>query len=85
MSEIGLAIGTLILLSFLTLRWRSGRSSTARARRDRDARVSMQAMTELVTELAPTLRDTAMVTAPQSCADRGHVWASPCGKRVYIN
>lgn len=45
----------------------------------------MQAMTDMITELAPSLRDTAMVTAPQSYPDRGHVWASPCGKRVYIN
>lgn len=85
MSEIGLALGTLVL-AFLLIRWRqSRRFGRDSARRQRDEPVSMQAMTDMITELAPSLRDTAMVTAPQSYPDRGHVWASPCGKRVYIN
>lgn len=85
MSEIGLAIGTTLMLAYLMFRWRSVRPSALASRGDQGPPVSMQAMTEMVTELTPTLRNAAMVTAPQSYPDRGHIWASPCGKRVYIN
>ena len=85
MSEIGLALGALVL-AFLLTRWRRGWApGRDLIRRERDEPVSLQAMAEMITELTPSLRDTAMVTAPQSYPDRGHVWASPCGKRVYIN
>lgn len=55
--------------------------------------VSLEDMSGLVNELAPTLRPASRVAAPQASAfaaghnpnDAGHIWSSPCGKRVYIN
>lgn len=83
MSEIGVAVGAILLILFF-VRWHRGSLATPR-RLGAEEQVTMEAMTEMVAELTPSLRETAMVTAPQSLPDRGHVWASPCGKRVYIN
>lgn len=54
--------------------------------------VTLEDMSGLVNELAPTLRPASRVAAPQSAtfptqnpAEAGHIWSSPCGKRVYIN
>jgi hypothetical protein len=74
------------MLAFLFVRLRRARLLGPRsARWQKTERVTLEAMNEMISDLAPTLRETAMVTAPQSYVDRGHVWASPCGKRVYIN
>jgi hypothetical protein len=82
--EIGLAIGVLMLAFLVVRRHRAVRANVKSRRASQDS-VSLDAMSEMISELAPTLRETAKVTAPQSHTDRGHVWASPCGKRVYIN
>lgn len=85
MSEIGLAVGAL-LLAFLLFQLRQARALKSYPLRwDGAGRVTLEEMDEVVSELTPTLRQTAMVTAPQTFPDRGHVWSSPCGKRVYIN
>lgn len=84
-SEIGLVVGAMVLSMLLVHFRRKRLAGSGRWRRVDRAGVSLAAMTEMVAELTPTLRQTAMVTAPQSSVERGHVWASPCGKRVYIN
>ena len=85
MAQIGLAVGAIMLCLLLTHFRQRRLAYSRRLRRAARENITLEAMTDMVTELAPTLRETAMVTAPQSLPDRGHVWASPCGKRVYIN
>ena len=47
--------------------------------------VSTEEMSEMVKDLAPTLRPSERVTAPSFPIQSNHVWDSPSGKRVYIN
>ncbi len=86
MSEIGLAVVTMVF-ALVMVRWRKARlRSTKLGGLEQSEGVSMLAMTEMISDLSLTLPGTGeLVTAPQSYPDRGHVWASPCGKRVYIN
>lgn len=87
MSEIGIAVGTLLLLVlFVSVRRsRAPRRLPARLAEDRGS-VSMQDMTARVSDLTPALLSSAArVTAPQLPIERGHVWASPNGRRVYVN
>lgn len=89
-SELGLALVAL-LVTFLFGRWRRARiAKSILTQWKSDESVSFQDMHDLVAELAPTLGEQAMVPTPpvaQDVApvDRGHIWSTPCGKRVYMN
>jgi hypothetical protein len=85
LSQIGWAIAALLLAVVLGWLYRVRAARLGTFRRHPAGHVTLEDMGELISELTPTLRQTAMVTAPQSPVDRGHIWSSPCGKRVYIN
>ncbi len=89
-SELGLALVAL-LLTFLFGRWRRARIAKSILIRWKSAEsVSLKDMHDLVAELAPTLGEHAMVPTPPVApdvtpVDRGYIWSTPCGKRVYMN
>lgn len=89
-SELGLALVAL-LLTFLLGRWRRARIAKSILSQWKSVEsVSFQDMNDLVAELAPTLGEQAMVPTPPgapdiAAVDRGHIWSTPCGKRVYMN
>lgn len=88
MSEIGIAVGILLLMMLFVGARRSRRRRALGLPGESRGSVSLQAMTSRITELAPSLRETARVTAaqtPQAPLEAGHIWASPNGRRVYIN
>lgn len=90
MSYVSLALGAALLVLLLGQVRRSRSRSRFWLRRHRET-VSLEAMSARVGELATTLRGPAMVIHPtgQSLVDehqdKGHIWASPSGKKVYMN
>lgn len=85
MPEISLAIAMLVLvLLFAQIRLKARSQRSARPTTAVE-NASLEQMTALVGRLAPTLREPAGVTASPSYTESGHVWASSCGKRVYLN
>ena len=89
-SQLGLAL-VAILLTFLMARLRQARIAKAILSDWKSSEsFSLQDMDSVVAELAPTLREGVMVhSSPTSLdysqGDRGHIWSSPSGQRVYMN
>ena len=85
MPEIGWAFTALILVILFAGLRRARLVRASIGTRVASQQVSLEDMRRTITDLTPTLRPAERVTAPQSSVESGHIWNSPCGKRVYIN
>ena len=91
-SELGIALVALVV-AFVLGRWRRARiakSILTQWKSSESHSVSLRDMTSLVAELAPTLGEQTLVPSPAVAPDflpseRGHIWSSPNGQRVYMN
>lgn len=85
MTEIGIIVGAVLVLLLFVGRRRARQTALGSNVDVERGDVSLEAMAQTVSELALTLRPAAMVAAHQGHPDQGYIWASPCGKRVYLN
>lgn len=88
--ELGLALVGLVL-AFLLGRVRRARIARSILSHWKSSEiVTFQDMNDFVAELRPTLTEQVMVPSSAASldlpiADRGYIWNTPSGKRVYMN